>query len=475
MNEQAMNEHPLNPLALEVNRRHFFGRCATGVGPVALASLLGADLLGSGSDVLRFAPKAKRIISLFMSGGPSHIDLFDPKPLLSQRDGEPIPKSIIKDHQFAMIKESDPRIKGSPWRFSKHGRAGIEISELLPYTAQVADELCVIRSVHSETFNHGPAISFMTTGDARYGRPSMGSWLSYGLGSENQNLPAFVVLQSGVKLQPLLNSYWGSGFLPSQHQGVQFRSQGDPVLFLSNPPGVTREGRRDQLDVIAAMNRQLQADFGDPEIRTRVAQYELAYRMQTSVPELMDISNESAETHRLYGSQPGARSFANNCLLARRLAEQGVRFIQLFDMGWDQHGKLHQEHPRQCRGIDQATAALLTDLRQRGLLEDTLVMWGGEFGRTPIAQGSGADYGRDHHPHGFTMWLAGGGIQGGMVHGATDEFGYHAQKDRVSLYDLNATILACLGVDHRQLTYRFQGRDFRLTDVHGEIIHEILR
>ena len=470
-----MNERPLNPLAVGMNRRHFFGRCATGVGPVALASLLSSDLLASPTDVLRYAPKAKRVISLFMSGGPSHIDLFDPKPLLNRRDGEPIPKSIIKDHQFAMIKESDPRIKGSPWRFQKHGRAGIEISELLPYTSQVADELCVIRSVHSETFNHGPAISFMTTGDARYGRPTMGAWLSYGLGNENQNLPAFVVLQSGVKVQPLLNSYWGSGFLPSQHQGVQFRSQGDPVLYLSNPQGVSRESRRDQLDVIATMNRQLQAEYGDPEIHTRIAQYELAYRMQTSVPELMDISNETAETHRLYGSQPGARSFANNCLLARRLAEQGVRFIQLFDMGWDQHDNLQNEHARQCRDVDQATAALLTDLRQRGLLEDTLVMWGGEFGRTPIAQGSGDGYGRDHHPHGFTMWLAGGGIQGGMVHGATDEFGYHAQEDRVSLYDLNATVLSCLGVDHRQLTYRFQGRDFRLTDVHGQVIDEILR
>jgi len=470
MNDPSNSEK----LGLSVNRRHFFGRAATGVGQVALASLLSPDLMASPTDMRSFAPKAKRVISLFMSGGPSHVDLFDPKPLLNKRDGEPIPKSIIKDHQFAMIKESDPRIKGSPWRFKRHGRAGIEISDLLPYTAQVADELCVVRSVHSETFNHGPAISFMTTGDARYGRPTMGAWLSYGLGSENHDLPSFVVLQSGVKRQPLLNSYWGSGFLPSQHQGVQFRSQGDPVLFLSNPQGVTRESRRDQLDLISAMNRQLQADYGDPEIHTRIAQYELAYRMQTSVPELMDIANEPRSVHELYGSQPGASSFANNCLLARRLAEQGVRFIQLFDMGWDQHDNLQQQHARQCRGIDQATAALLTDLRQRGLLEDTLVIWGGEFGRTPIAQGSGEEYGRDHHPHGFTMWLAGGGIRSGMIHGSTDEFGYHAQENRVSLYDLNATILSCLGIDHRQLTYRFQGRDFRLTDVHGQIIQDIL-
>lgn len=463
-----------------LNRRHFFRRSATSIGPLALASLLNNEAFSNPQTkpdlaIRSFAPKAKRVISLFMSGGPSHIDLFDPKPLLNDRDGEPIPKSIIKDHQFAMIHESNPRLKGSPWQFAKHGDAGIDVSELLPYTAQVADELCVIRSVHSDTFNHGPAISFMTSGDVRYGRPTMGAWLSYGLGNENENLPAFVVLQSGVKVQPLLNSYWSSGFLPSQHQGVLFRSQGDPVLFLSNPNDVTRQARRDQLDLIREMNRQLQTEYGDPEIGARIAQYELAYRMQTSVPELMDISREPKSVHEQYGSEPGGSSFANNCLLARRLAEQGVRFIQLFDMGWDQHGNIESDHVRQCRGIDQATAALLRDLRQRGMLDETLVVWGGEFGRTPISQGSGQEYGRDHHPHGFTMWMAGGGIQPGMTYGSTDEFGYHAVENRVSLYDLNATILACLGVDHRKLTYRFQGRDFRLTDVHGEVIQKIMK
>lgn len=468
-----------NTLQRSFTRRHFFNRSATGIGTAALASLLGSNRVDSANastsvSVDQVAPRAKRVISLFMSGGPSHLDLFDPKPLLTKQDGEPMPQSIIKDHQFAMIKESHPKIKGSPWRFSKHGRSGIEVSELLPHTARVVDELCVVRSVYTETFNHGPAISFMTTGDVRYGRPTMGAWLSYGLGSENDNLPAFVVLQSGVKVQPLLNSYWGSGFLPSRHQGVEFRSQGDAVLFLSNPSGVSKQARRSQLDLLAGMNRQLSADYGDPEIESRIASFELAYRMQSSVPEMMDISDEPAAIHRLYGTSPGAQSFANNCLLARRLAEQGVRFIQLFDMGWDQHGKLVADHDRQCRGVDQAMGALLIDLRQRGLLDDTLVIWGGEFGRTPIAQGNGTDYGRDHHPHGFTMWLAGGGTRAGMVYGNTDEFGYHAADNRVSLYDLNATILHCLGIDHRRLTYHFQGRDFRLTDVHGEIIRDIL-
>jgi hypothetical protein len=463
-----MNSHHPH---LEINRRQLFGRSATGIGTVALASLLDPQASAAPEGLRHFAPRAKRVISLFMSGGPSHVDLFDPKPLLAQRHGQPMPKSIIKDHKFAMIKTADPKIKASPWRFAKYGKSGLDVSELLPHTAQVVDELCVIRSVHSETFNHGPAISFMTTGDVRYGRPTMGAWLSYGLGSENDNLPAFVVLQSGKKVQPLLDSYWGSGFLPSQHQGVPFRSAGDPVLFLSNPKGVSRVARREQLDLLAKMNRRLGDQFGDPEIEARIAAYELAYRMQTSVPELMDISREPKKIHELYGSQPGARSFSNNCLLARRLAEQGVRFIQLFDMGWDQHGDLLKGHARQCRGVDRATAALLKDLKQRGLLDETLVIWGGEFGRTPIGQGGD---GRDHHPHGFTMWLAGGGIKPGVIHGATDEFGYHAVEDRVNLYDLNATVLHCLGIDHRRLTYRFQGRDFRLTDVHGKVIRDIL-
>lgn len=463
---------------LGLTRRHFFANGGAGIGGLALASLLSPKLLADEKGVEAFrrhAPRAKRVISLFMSGGPSHVDLFDPKPLLHQRDGEPIPQSIIKDHKFAMIKESDPKIKGSPWEFSKHGASGLDVSELLPHTASVADELCLIRSVHTETFNHGPAISFQTTGSARYGRPTLGAWLSYGLGSDAGDLPTFVVLKSGVKLQPLLESYWSSGFLPSQHQGVEFRPQGDPVLFLSNPKGVSDAARREQLDVLKEMNSNQLAEFNDPEIETRIAAFELAYRMQASVPGLMDISTESKATHALYGTEPGKPlSFANNCLLARRLAEKGVRFIQLFDMGWDQHGKLVAEHSRQCRGVDQAMAALIKDLKQRGLLEETLVIWGGEFGRTPIAQGSGQDYGRDHHPHGFCMWLAGGGIKAGVTYGSTDEFGYHAVENRISLYDLNATILRCLGIDHEQLTYRSQGRDFRLTDVHGQAISDIM-
>lgn len=457
---------------IPINRRELL-HSALGLGSIAMASTLESQAIASPA-IPHQAPKAKRVISLFMSGGPSHVDLFDPKPILTRCDGQAMPKSIIKDHQFAMIKEAIPRIKGSPWKFAKHGQSGIEISELLPYTARVADELCVIRSLHTDTFNHGPAISFMTTGDVRYGRPTLGAWLSYGLGSENGNLPAFVVLQSGTKVQPLLNSYWGSGFLPSQHQGTQFRSKGDPVLFLSNPNGISKEARQEQLDLISRMNRRLLKKYGDPEIDARTSGFQLAHRMQQSVPKAMDLSKEPKAIHRLYGSQPGKTSFANNCLLARRLAESGARFIQLFDMGWDQHGNLKRDHERQCRGVDQAMAALLIDLRQRGLLEDTLVIWGGEFGRTPMAQGSGNGYGRDHHPHGFTMWLAGGGIKPGMVYGATDDFGYHAVDRRVSLYDLNATVLHCLGIDHRRLIYRFQGRDFRLTDVHGEIIEDIL-
>ncbi len=462
----------------EITRRHFFSKSATGMGTVALASLLNPDLLSGAtlpSDFRRVAPRAKRVINLFMSGGPSHIDLFDPKPLLNKRDGQPIPKSIIKDHKFAMIKEANPKIKGSPWKFAKHGAAGLDVSQLLPHTAQVADDLCLIRSVHTDTFNHGPAISFITTGDVRYGRPTLGAWLSYGLGNENHNLPAFVVLKSGVKRQPLLEAYWSSGFLPSQHQGVEFRSKGEPVLFLTNPKGVSDAARREQLDLLKKVNQKQLGEFNDPEINTRIEAFELAYRMQTSVPELMDISKEPNRVHEQYGSVPGKpQSFANNCLLARRLAEKGVRFIQLFDMGWDQHGSLYKEHARQCRGIDQAMAALIKDLKQRGLLEETLVIWGGEFGRTPMAQGGGSNYGRDHHPHGFCMWLAGGGIKPGMTYGSTDEFGYHAVENPVNLFDLNATILHCLGIDHERLTYRFQGRDFRLTDVHGQVIEELL-
>jgi len=460
-----------------MNRRAFLGSSFMGIGGAALSSLLPQSASAGMTQAQAFqtiAPKAKRVICLFMSGGASHIDLFDPKPKLIEIDGKPLPASIMKGQKFAMITDDNPKAKGSPWKFAQHGQSGIPISELLPYTSQVVDDICVIRSMHSETFNHGPSISFLTTGFSEYGRPTLGAWLSYGLGSENENLPAFVVLNSGFVIQPLLDSYWSNGFLDSRHAGVVMRSQGDPVLFLGNPKGVEREQRRKQLDLLKTMNERQADNFVDPEIQNRIASYELAYRMQMGVPEIMDISREPESMHQLYGSEVGGASFANNCLLARRLVEKGVRFIQLFHMGWDQHGDLSTALPRQCKAVDQASAALIKDLKQRGLLETTLVVWGGEFGRTPIAQGAGEKYGRDHHPQGFSMWMAGAGIKPGMIYGATDEFGFYATENRMSGYDLNATILHCMGIDHTRLTYRFQGRDYRLTDVFGKAVKPIL-
>ena len=451
------------------SRRQFLTHTSLGLGSAALASLAQPNLFAA-----THPPRAKRVIYLFMSGGPSHVDTFDPKPLLTERDGQAIPPEIIKNHEFAMIKDGAPKIKGSPWKFSQHGQSGTPVSELFPHVATVIDDIAVIRSVHSDTFNHDPAVTFMNTGDVRFGRPSMGSWISYGLGSENSDLPAFVVLVSGNNVQPLLDSYWGNGFLPSKHQGTQFRAVGDPVLHVRNPPGVSRELRRDQIDLINALNQKHLVRTGDREIETRIAHYELAYRMQRSVPELTDLSTEPESMRDLYGTDPGKVSFANNCLLARRLVERGVRFVQLYDKGWDSHGEIVKHHTDRCRDVDQPIAALLNDLKQRGLLDETLVIWGGEFGRTPMSQGGGNNYGRDHHPHGFTMWMAGGGIQAGIVHGATDEFGYFAQADRVHVHDIHATILHCLGIDHTKLIYPHQGRDFRLTDVSGEVIQEIL-
>ena len=460
-------------------RRIFLSRSGLGLGTAALGSLLAAEpnhaAAAPAEPKMQFTPRAKRVIYLFMSGGPSHIDLFDPKPLLSERDGEPIPERLIRNHQFAMIKTDAPLLKGSPYAFARHGESGHSISRLLPHTARVADELAVIRSLHTDTFNHDPAVMMMNTGDVRFGRPAMGAWLSYGLGSENKDLPAFVVLASGVNTnQPLLQAYWGNGFLPSHHQGVQFRNQGDPVLYATNPPGIDRRTRRAMLDQIAAANRDQLTAIGDPEIGTRIKQYEMAYRMQMSVPELTDLRQEPDHIHTEYGTQPGQVSFANNCLLARRLVERGVRFVQLYHKGWDSHTKLEADHERQCRETDQPIAALLTDLRRRGLLDDTLVIWGGEFGRTPVAQGTGEAYGRDHHPHGFTMWMAGAGVRQGTVYGSTDDFGYFAEDHPVHVHDLHATVLHLLGIDHRRLTFRLRGRDFRLTDVHGNVIHPIL-
>ncbi|MBV63802.1 MAG: sulfatase [Rickettsiales bacterium] len=458
--------------AQDITRRKLLTASPLSIGSLGLGSLLGSNesfpLIGG------TAPKAKRVIYLFMSGGPSHVDTFDPKPLLNKRDGEKMPAEIIKNHEFAMIKESQPLLKGSDWNFNQKGKSGIEVSELFPEVGEVIDNITVIRSVYSDTFNHDPAVMFMNTGSVRFGRPSLGAWLSYGIGSENKDLPAFVVLASGKNRQPLLDSYWGSGFLPAEHQGVQFRTKGDPVLFVKNPDGVSREERRRQVDLINWMNAKRFDVVGDSEINARISQYELAFRMQMSVPELTDLSREPEYIKDSYGSEPNTVSFANNCLLARRLAERGVRFIQLYDKGWDSHGQIVSDHTERCKSVDKPIAALLKDLKQRGMLDDTLVIWGGEFGRTPMSQGSGKGYGRDHHPHGFSMWMAGGGIRGGHVHGATDDFGYFASEDRVHVHDLNATILYCLGIEHERLTFHHQGRDFKLTDEFGKVVKNIL-
>jgi len=458
--------------AQDITRRKLLTASPLSIGSLGLGSLLGSNesfpLIGG------TAPKAKRVIYLFMSGGPSHVDTFDPKPLLNKRDGEKMPAEIIKNHEFAMIKESQPLLKGSDWNFNQKGKSGIEVSELFPEVGEVIDNITVIRSVYSDTFNHDPAVMFMNTGSVRFGRPSLGAWLSYGIGSENKDLPAFVVLASGKNRQPLLDSYWGSGFLPAEHQGVQFRTKGDPVLFVKNPDGVSREERRRQVDLINWMNAKRFDVVGDSEINARISQYELAFRMQMSVPELTDLSREPEYIKDSYGSEPNTVSFANNCLLARRLAERGVRFIQLYDKGWDSHGQIVSDHTERCKSVDKPIAALLKDLKQRGMLDDTLVIWGGEFGRTPMSQGSGKGYGRDHHPHGFSMWMAGGGIRGGHVHGATDDFGYFASEDRVHVHDLNATILHCLGIEHERLTFHHQGRDFKLTDEFGKVVKNIL-
>ncbi len=463
----------MDSLGHHITRRQLLGRAPLALGSVALGSLCRAEQ-GVPGGLRHFAPRARRVIYLFMSGGPSHVDTFDPKPVLSERHGQEMPPELIRNHEFAMIKEARPKVKGSPWDFRPRGQSGTEVSDLFPHVGKVIDEIAVIRSLHTDTFNHDPAVMFMNTGSVRFGRPAMGSWLSYGLGSENSDFPSFIVLVSGQNRQPLLDSYWGAGFLPSRHQGTTFRTSGEAVLHITNPPGVSRTERRRQLDLLKWMNQRRHAAVNDPEISARIAQYELAYRMQVAVPELTDISNEPASVRRFYGAEPGKASFANNCLLARKLAEHGVRFIQLYDKGWDSHGSIRKEHTVRCQSVDRAIAALLTDLRQRGLLDDTLVIWGGEFGRTPMSQGRGEESGRDHHPHGFTMWLAGGGIRPGIVHGATDDFGYFAQKDKVHVHDLHATLLHCLGLHHEDFTFPHQGRDFRLTDVFGKVVRTLL-
>jgi hypothetical protein len=472
-------------LNFHATRREFLTRTGLGLGGVALAELLAGDARAANpfKGVLgqpHFAPRAKRVIYLFMAGGPSQLETFDFKPLLNKRNGEDLPESVRAGQRLTGMTGFQARLPlaGSIFKFAQHGKAGAWVSELLPHTAKVVDELCFIRSMHTEHINHDPAITFFQTGHQLPGRPSMGAWLSYGLGSANENLPAFVVLISKDRIdQPLYSRLWGNGFLPSVHQGVQFRSGGDPVLFLQNPDGVSAESRRKMLDRLAEMHALQFAEVGDAEINARTAQYEMAFRMQTSVPEVSDLSKEPAGTFELYGEEarkPG--TFAANCLLARRLAERDVRFIQLYHPGWDQHGNLPSAIKRQCADVDRAGAALVADLKQRGMLDETLVVWGGEFGRTNYSQGklTATDYGRDHHPRCFTVWMAGGGIKAGVIHGATDDFGYNVAENPVDVHDLQATLLRQLGIDHEKLTYKHQGRYYRLTDVHGKVVKAVL-
>ena len=469
---------PTSPSHASLTRRAFLGRSAGGLGALALASLLKPDLLAAGGlpGFPNFAPRAKRIIFLFMAGGPSHIDLFDPKPKLIELDGNELPTEFLKfQPETAKARKVTTKLKGSQFKFAPRGESGTVISELLPHLSTVADDLTVIRSIHTDSNVHDPAVNFMNSGSLLGDRPTLGAWLSYGLGSENSDLPAYIVLTSGSSDgQPLLQSFWGNGFLDSRHAGVPFRNSGAPVLHLDNPPGVTTADRRRELDMIQWMNRRQSDVLGDPEIASRIASYELAFRMQASVPALAEIKDEPEHILKLYGADPAKPSFARNCLLARRLIERGVRFVQLYDRGWDSHTNIDMEHKRQCAAADQPAAALLADLKQRGLLEDTLVIWGGEFGRTPVAQVSGKTWGRDHHPHAFTMWLAGGGMKPGLTYGATDEFGYHTVENPVHVHDLHATILHQMGIHHERLTFRTQGRDFRLTDVQGKVVREIL-
>ena len=478
-------EHALM-LRRAVARRQFLLQSAGGLGAVAAAQLLNrasAEAPGEGALGLpglpHFAARAKRVIYMFQSGGPAQLDLFDPKPRLAGLRGEELPDSIRQGQRLTGMTSQQASFPVAPskFRFRQHGQSGAWLSELLPHTAKIADRLCFVKSMHTEAINHDPAITFFQTGSQLAGRPSMGSWLAYGLGSANRDLPAFVALVSGSGGQPLYDRLWGSGFLPTRHQGVKFRASGDPVLYLSNPRGINRETRRRMLDDLSELN-QLQLDeYNDPEIQSRIAQYELAFRMQASVPELTDTSKESDETFELYGPesrQPG--TYAANCLLARRLAERGVRFIQLFHRGWDQHLTLPEKLAQQCRDTDRASAALVTDLDRRGLLDDTLVVWGGEFGRTVYCQGrlTAEDYGRDHHPRCFTVWLAGGGVRGGQSYGETDDYSYNIVRDGVHVHDLHATMLHCLGIDHTRLTFKYQGRNHRLTDVHGKVVRPLL-
>lgn len=490
---------PIHERSMQMNRRAFFGKAALGLGAAAMSSVMGCQFFGKDEDSglitdqsgiqgilkqLHHPAKAKRVIYLFQSGGPSQLESFDYKPLLDTMRGKDLPASIRGDQRLTGMTSDQsqfPLVGSSMFPFQQHGQSGAHISSLFPYTAKVVDDLCIIRSMHTEAINHDPAITFFQTGSQQSGRPSIGSWMSYGLGSENEDLPAFTVLLSRgsgrPEAQPLYSRLWGNGFLNSLHQGVQFRGSKDPVLYLNDIEGLSRSSRRDMLNKLAQLNDLHFKDFGDPEIMSRMAQYEMAYRMQTSVPEVMDISDEPEHILKMYGpdsATPG--TYAANCILARRLAEKGVRFIQLYHMGWDQHFNLPTQMQGQAKDVDQPSAALIMDLKQRGMLEDTLVIWGGEFGRTNYSQGrlTETDYGRDHHPRCFSMWMAGAGVKPGTVYGETDPFGYNIVKDPVHVHDFQATMMHLMGIDHEKLTYKYQGRRFRLTDVHGQVVPGIL-
>jgi len=468
-----------------ITRRHFYEQCGVGLGKIALASLLAGELTSGAADAetvdnplvarpTHHTPRAKRVIYLFMAGAPSQLDLFDYKPVLAAHDGQPIPAEIVKNQRYAFIRR-DAKLLAPRFKFARHGQSGAEISEMLPHLAGVVDDVAILRGMHTDQFNHAPAQLFMNTGSSLPGRPCLGSWVSYGIGSETSDLPAFVVLPSGSNSGGVAN--WSSGFLPTTYGGVPLRSKGDPILNVTSPPGVDRTAERQTIDLLGRLNRRQLAAVGDPEIAARIAAYEMAYRLQSSAPELMNIGSETKETLEMYGAEPGAASVANNCLLARRLVERGVRFVMIYHEAWDHHSDVEGGVRTQAGLTDKPTAALLKDLKQRGLLEDTLVVWGGEFGRTPMVESNaalGRKLGRDHHPQAFSMWLAGGGIRGGMTLGQTDELGFHTVADAVHVHDLQATILHLLGLDHKRLTYKFQGRDFRLTDVHGNVVEKIL-
>ena len=474
-----------------LTRRHFLKNCSTGLGAMALGSLLSCEQVNKTTalvnqplktKICQYAPKAKRVIFMHMAGAPSQLELFDYKPVLQKYNGLACPQEYLEGKRFAFI-VGVPQMLGPQAAFQRYGGSGAYVSELLPHFSTVVDDVSFLKAVYTDEFNHAPAQLFMHTGFPRLGRPSMGSWVTYGLGSENENLPGFIVLVSGQSAPSAGKSVWGNGFLPSVYQGVQCRSQGDPVLNVSDPKGITRNIRKGAIETINAINQQQYAEMGDPEILSRIAQYEMAFRMQTTVPEAMDISREPDYIHEMYGTEPGQTSFANNCLLARRLAERDVRFIQLFHRGWDSHGSnefeaLEGGFLRRCKEVDQAMAALVTDLKQRGMLEETLLVWGGEFGRTPMWENRGGKTapfkGRDHHRDAFTIWMAGGGIKRGMTYGETDEIGYYGINGRIHIHDLQATILHQLGIDHEKLTFQFQGRNFRLTDVHGKVVKDIL-